>query len=38
MVDIVELSIGYVGIFLAMMMYTALYGKGNPLYSIAEES
>lgn len=38
MVDIVELSIGYIGIFLAMMMYTALYGKGNPLYSIAEES
>lgn len=38
MIDIIELSIVVVGIFLAICMFTTLYGKSNPLYSLAEES
>ena len=38
MIPLWDLSIALVAIPLAFMMYTCLYGKGNPLYSIAEES
>jgi hypothetical protein len=38
MVAFIELSIFLVGTFLAMSMLSTLYGKGNPLYSFAEES
>ncbi len=35
MVDIIEISIVAVGAFLAMAMFSTLYGKSNPLYSLA---
>jgi len=38
MVDIIEISITAVGAFLAICMFTTLYGKSNPLYALAEES
>ena len=38
MVTIIDISITAVGAFLAMCMFSTLYGKGNPLYSFAEES
>lgn len=38
MVDIIETSIVAVGAFLAMGMFSTLYGKSNPLYALAEES
>jgi hypothetical protein len=36
--DIIEWSIVAVGAFLAMAMFSTLYGKSNPLYALAEES
>ena len=36
--ELVEVSIVAVGTFLAMAMFSTLYGKSNPLYSLAEES
>jgi len=38
MIGIVELSIMVVGCFLSMCMFSTLYGKSSPLYSLAEES
>jgi len=38
MVELIEISIVAVGTFLAMAMFSTLYGKSNPLYSLAEES
>jgi len=38
MVDIMEFSIAVVGAFISMCMFSTLYGKSNPLYSLAEES
>ncbi|MBM3291456.1 hypothetical protein FJY84_02130 [Candidatus Bathyarchaeota archaeon] len=38
MVNINELSVVVFGSFIAMCMLSTLYGKGNPLYSFAEES
>jgi len=38
MMDIIEVSIVGVGAFLAICMFTTLYGKSNPLYALAEES
>lgn len=38
MVTLIEYSVVAVGSFLAMCMFSTLYGKGNPLYSLAEES
>lgn len=38
MPDIVELSIVVVGAFLAMCMFSTLYGKSSPMYALAEES
>ena len=38
MIPFFDLSVGLVGIFISMCMYTTLYGKSNPLYSLAEES
>ena len=38
MTTLIEYSIVAVGSFLAMCMFSTLYGKGNPLYSLAEES
>jgi len=38
MVTLIEYSIVAVGSFLAFCMFSTLYGKGNPLYSLAEES
>lgn len=38
MINFFDLSVGLVGIFISMCMYTTLYGKSNPLYSLAEES
>lgn len=38
MVDILEFSVVAVGAFLAMCMFSTLYGKSSPLYSLAEES
>jgi len=38
MTDIIEISVVAVGAFIAMCMFTTLYGKSNPLYALAEES
>jgi len=38
MVDIIEISVVAVGTFLAMCMFSTLYGKSSPLYALAEES
>lgn len=38
MTDIIEISVVAVGTFLAMSMFSTLYGKSNPLYVLAEES
>jgi len=38
MPDIIELSIVVVGAFLAMCMFSTLYGKSSPMYALAEES
>lgn len=38
MTTLIEYSVIMVGTFLAMCMFSTLYGKGNPLYSLAEES
>lgn len=38
MTTLIEYSIVAVGSFLAFCMFSTLYGKGNPLYSLAEES
>ena len=38
MVALFEYMTVLVGLFLAMCMYMALYGKGNPLYSFAEQT
>lgn len=38
MVTMIDYSITIVGTFLAMCMFTTLYGKSSPLYSLAEES
>jgi hypothetical protein len=38
MVAMIEYSITIVGAFLAMCMFSTLYGKSSPLYALAEES
>jgi hypothetical protein len=38
MTDIFEISTVAVGAFIAICMFTTLYGKSNPLYALAEES
>ena len=38
MVTMIEYSITIVGAFLAMCMFSTLYGKSSPLYVLAEES
>lgn len=38
MTDIIEISVVAVGTFLAMCMFSTLYGKSNPFYALAEES
>jgi hypothetical protein len=38
MTDIFEISTVAVGAFIAICMFTTLYGKSNPLYVLAEES
>src|SRR4030042_216341 len=38
MVDFIEISVVAVGTFLAMSMFTTLYGKSSPLCALAEES
>ena len=38
MVDFIEISVVAVGTFLAMCMFSTLYGKSSPLYALAEES
>jgi hypothetical protein len=38
MVTMIDYSITIVGTFLAMCMFSTLYGKSSPLYSLAEES
>ena len=38
MVTMIEYSITIVGTFLAMCMFSTLYGKSSPLYALAEES
>ncbi len=38
MTGIIEVSIVAVGAFIAICMFTTLYGKSNPLYALAEES
>jgi hypothetical protein len=38
MVTLIDYSITIVGAFLAMCMFTTLYGKSSPLYALAEES
>ncbi len=38
MVTMIDYSITIVGAFLAMCMFTTLYGKSSPLYALAEES
>jgi len=38
MVTIIDYSIAIVGAFLAMCMFSTLYGKSSPLYALAEES
>jgi hypothetical protein len=36
--DVIEVSIVAFGAFIAMCMFTTLYGKSSPLYAFAEES
>jgi len=38
MIEMMELSITIVSAFLAMCMFSTLYGKGNPFYSLAENT
>jgi len=38
MIEFMELSIAVFGAFIAMCMFSTLYGKSNPLYVFAEES
>ena len=38
MIGLIEFSVVVVGIFLAMCMFSTLYGKSSPLYALAEES
>jgi hypothetical protein len=38
MVTMIDYSITIVGTFLAMCMFSTLYGKSSPLYALAEES
>lgn len=38
MIDIYSISVTAVACFIAVCMFTTLYGKSNPLYALAEES